>query len=219
MRVIGGSFRGRALLGPDGLETRPITDRVKETLFNILGVRLGTLGAIPPVEVLDVFAGTGSLGIEAVSRGARRCVFIERNRRTLRALRANLTTLGLSDSCAIVTDNAWAMRPPASAGGFGLIFVDPPYADAADTARVRDLLERLAAGLARDGLLVFRHEAHQDFPAGAVTGLRCADHRSYGRMRLLFYRRADAPEDAPGDDGGATTSTASEAAVPPDGGA
>ncbi len=214
MRVIGGSFRGRALLGPDGLETRPITDRVKETLFNILGVRLGTLGAIPPVEVLDVFAGTGSLGIEAVSRGARRCVFIERHRSALRALRANLAALGLSESCAVVADNAWAMRPPAGAAGFGLIFVDPPYADAADTARVRDLLTRLAACLARDGLLVFRLEARQDFPARSVAGLRCADDRSYGRMRLLFYVRAETPDHAPGAHAAGAPPAASDAQRP-----
>lgn len=219
MRVIGGSFRGRSLAGPEGTETRPITDRVKETLFNILGVRLGTLGAIPPVDVLDVFAGTGSLGIEAVSRGARRCVFIERNRRALRALRDNLTTLGLAEACAIVTDNAWAMRPPASAGGFGLIFVDPPYADVADLGRTRDLLERLAPSLAADGMLVFRHEVHHDFPAAGLAGLRCADDRSYGRMRLLFYVRADAPDTAPADAGAEAEPMTPDTAVPPESGA
>ena len=197
MRVIAGQFRGRALASPDGRTTRPITDRVKETLFNILGARYGRPGEIPDVEVLDVFAGTGSLGIEAVSRGARAALFVERDRHALAALRENLRTLHLISTCGIVSDNAWTMRPPAShqPGGFGLIFVDPPYRETDNALRVVDLLERLAPVLAPSGLLVYRYEHGRPFEPQQLRALVLDDQRAIGRMHLAFLM-ARPPETA-----------------------
>lgn len=187
MRVIAGTFRGRLLEAPPGRTTRPMTDRVKETLFNILGHRFATLGELPGFDVLDVFCGPGSLGIEALSRGARTCTFVERDRQALRSLRQNIQTLRLGDSSAVLPDNAWSMRPPHAANGFGLIFVDPPYRDAQDPLHVADLLERLAPSLAADGLLVLRHEAKsQPPPATELRSLQYVDERIIGRMRLLL---------------------------------
>lgn len=189
MRVIAGSFRGRPLEAPQGRTTRPITDRAKETIFNILGSKLGTLADLPDVDVADVFAGSGSFGIECLSRGARSCVFIERDRAALTALRKNLSALPLAPAQAkIAVSDAWRTTPtqPAAAG-FGLIFVDPPYRDVEDSTRVVTLLDRLASILAQDGLLVFRHEATTAFDAGQPTGLSCVDDRTLGGMRVLIY--------------------------------
>lgn len=202
MRVIAGKFRGRLLTPPEGRGTRPITDRVKETLFNILGHRCGTPGYLPDFEVLDVFAGTGGLGIEALSRGARRCTFVERERRALRVLRDNLTALDLGAAAPVLADNAWTMRPPPVPGGYGLMFVDPPYRDSADLLRAADLLERLAPALAADGVLVFRYEAAgTPFPFDALRSLRRVDERRCGHMCLVLLapHAPPPPVSQPGD--------------------
>ena len=208
MRVIAGQFRGRSLAAPSGRTTRPITDRVKENLFNILGHRFALPGQLPAVDVLDLFSGPGSLGIEALSRGARTCVFVERDRAALRALRQNLAALRLAPVTCVLAENAWTMRPPLrfpatpavepSAGeaarGFGLIFVDPPFRDATEVLQVADLFERLAPALAPGGVLVFRHEVPTPPPsADTLRDLQYFDERVYGRMRLLFLARRPAP--------------------------
>lgn len=192
MRVIAGRYRGRRLQAPAGTTTRPITDRVKETLFNILGSRWGTPGALPDIAVIDVFAGPGSLGIEALSRGARICTFVERDRRALRTLRENLTTLEAGTTGTILADNAWTMRPPCAAGSVGLIFVDPPYRDTARAARVLDLLERLAPLLSADGWLVYRHPIETTLDPTPLRGLRFVEERTYARMQIMFFTPADA---------------------------
>lgn len=194
MRVIAGKFRGANLAAPPGCETRPITDRAKETLFNVLGHKFGLAGVLPEVPVLDLFAGSGSLGIEALSRGARSCLFVERGRQALRVIRANLQKLRIEDVTATSAENAWTMRvPPADPDGYGVIFVDPPYRDVADTHRMTDLLERLAARLAADGVLVFRHEDKTDFPSDSLRLLKCIDDRAIGAMRIRYFQRATPP--------------------------
>ncbi len=187
MRVIAGNHRGRPLVAPQGMSTRPITDRAKETLFNILGNRFAQPGQLPACDVLDLFAGTGGLGIEALSRGARSCIFVERDRRALQCLRANLQTLGLAAQSTVLTDNAWTMRPPPSPAGFSLIFVDPPYRDADDPLRLADLLMRLAGVLAPGGLIVLRLETASPPALPELAPLACTDERSIGRMRLLLF--------------------------------
>lgn len=190
MRVVAGTFRGRLLAVPPGDTTRPITDRAKETLFNILGHRFGTPGTLPDVAVLDLFSGPGSLGIEALSRGAATCTFVERDRRAVSALRENISKLGLQDRAFVRTDNAWTLRLIRVEPGYGLMFVDPPYRDATEPARVSDLLERLSLCLAADGLIVFRQETTATPPSGAdLHLLRIVDEREIGRMRLLFLVR------------------------------
>lgn len=191
MRVIAGRFRGRPLAAPAGNETRPITDRVKESIFNIIGARLGTLAELPDVDVLDLFAGSGSFGIEALSRGTRSCLFVERNRAALQALRANIEELELPREAArISAENAWRFRPTApTADGFGLAFVDPPYREVEDALRTVELLETVAAALAGDGLLVFRHSIETGFDARGLHGLAIGDERAMGSMRVWFLTR------------------------------
>jgi 16S rRNA (guanine(966)-N(2))-methyltransferase RsmD len=201
MRVIAGTFRGRSLASPPGMTTRPITDRVKESLFSSLGARFGTLAELPAFDVLDIFSGTGGLGIEALSRGARSCVFVERDRRALKALNENIRKFRLETACKVLTCNAWSMRAPERPEGFGLIFIDPPYRDADDSMRVVDLIERLVPSLARDGVVVFRHDTHADFPVDAVRALCCVDQRKLRRMcltMLVHPGQADAGSAADG---------------------
>jgi 16S rRNA (guanine966-N2)-methyltransferase len=205
MRVIAGKFRGSKLDAPEGATTRPITDRIKETLFNIIGARLALPGFVPEVDVLDLFAGTGGLGIEALSRGARTCLFVEHDRRGVRTLRENVSRLGLTCAgptavCRICTDNAWSMRFPSIAGGYGLVFLDPPYRAAADPAgqlRVIDLLNRIAPVLSPSGLLVFRHQSATRLPLETLRGLRCVDQRELGTMRLWFFSPPTPPPTGP----------------------
>jgi 16S rRNA (guanine966-N2)-methyltransferase len=201
MRVIAGKLRGAVLQAPPGTDTRPITDRVKESLFNILGHRFGRPGFLPDIEVLDLFAGSGSLGVESLSRGARSCVFVERDRRALRVLRANIDRLGLSEVAQILTDNAWTMRiPHGTAEGYGLIFVDPPYRDASDPLRLLPLLQRLAPRLSQDGLLVLRQSASATPVTGELHSLSIADERTFGRMRVLLLAPSiPAPENGEED--------------------
>lgn len=194
MRVIAGSLKRSPLETAEGRDTRPITDRVKESLFSVLGSRFGTLGALPALDVLDLFAGSGSLGIECLSRGARACVFVERDRRAVLALRCNIERLRLKPVTRVLIGSAWTMRAPPPASGaetFGLIFVDPPYKELEQVVRVQDLLERLAARLDRDGILVFRHESRADFDPQSLRALRAVDERKWGGMRIWLMMRSE----------------------------
>ncbi|MBN2447844.1 MAG: 16S rRNA (guanine(966)-N(2))-methyltransferase RsmD, partial [Phycisphaerae bacterium] len=190
MRVISGRLRGQRVEAPPGLTTRPITDRVKESLFNILGARYGMPGRLPEIDVLDIFAGSGALGIEALSRGARGCVFVERDRHSLAVLRGNITRLRLGDECRVVAENAWTLRvPPARGDGYGLIFVDPPFRDVEDTLRVVDLLDRLGPRVSADGVVVLRHDVRTRFEPNGLLELHAVDDRRMGRNRLLLLAR------------------------------
>jgi len=187
MRVIAGRLRGAVLEAPPGRVTRPITDRVKEALFSVLGHRLGTAGALPDIAVLDLFAGSGALGIESLSRGARWCLFVERDRRAVRALRANLQKLRLLPLATVAVGNAWTMRiPPAPGEGYGLVFIDPPYAESGDRSRLAVLLERLVPRLAAGSLVVFRCPATVSIAPEALWPLCRVDERVYGGMRIVL---------------------------------
>ncbi len=200
MRVIAGEFRGTPLTAPAGDTTRPITDRAKETIFNVLGHRFGLPGYLPDFEVLDLFAGSGGLGIECLSRGARSCTFIERDRTALAALRGNIARLRLEPRTRVQRENIWTMRIPRSAAedGFGLVFVDPPYRDSNDAQSVLDLLERLAPRLSAGGLVVFRQGIAGELPVDRLVALRVCDERIIGTMRVtLLEHRAAADARSP----------------------
>jgi 16S rRNA (guanine966-N2)-methyltransferase len=125
MRVVAGSARGRRLEGPTGAGTRPTTDRVRESVFNALGSRIDLNGA----RVLDLFAGTGALGIEALSRGAAEAVFVEADRNAASTIRRNLAVTGLASRGKVVTQRAevW-LRSSDTPPAFDVAFCDPPYA-------------------------------------------------------------------------------------------
>lgn len=119
--MVAGEFGGRKLIAPDGLTTRPTTDKVRQAVFN----SLDSMGLVEDAVVADLFAGSGAMGIEALSRGAARCTFVERDRDALRALRANVQALGLEARATIVTSDVMAWVPAMR--GVDLALVDPPY--------------------------------------------------------------------------------------------
>jgi 16S rRNA (guanine966-N2)-methyltransferase len=180
MRIIGGADRGRRLRAPRGRGTRPTADRMRVALFDILGP--GVAGT----RVLDLFAGTGAVGIEALSRGAARAVFVERGREPLRALRANLAALGLGRGQArVVAGDAAAALPvvEGTEAPFDLVFLDPPYAG--------DLAARALAALVGSPVLhagtriVVQHSVHR--PLAIPPGLRPArEPRRFGDTALTF---------------------------------
>ena len=182
MRVIGGHDRGRRLRAPRGLRTRPTADRVRVTLFDVLGP------AVAGARVLDLFAGTGAVGIEALSRGAARVVLVERDQSALRALRANLAALGASRAAArVMAGDVLRVLPELGAqeGPFDFVFVDPPYAT---TLAGRTLEALAAARICRDGAeVVVQHSTRTVLPA--VRGLTAHRRpRQFGDTALTFLR-------------------------------
>jgi len=155
MRVIAGSLRRRTLEAPAGLATRPTSDRLRETLFNVLAPRMeGTV-------FLDLYAGSGAVGIEAISRGAERVVFVERAPSALKALRGNLERLGLRECFRIEASSVAAYLRRARVNeerGFDVVFLDPPYDAADEYATVLRLLGGVATGmLAEDAVVIAEH--------------------------------------------------------------
>jgi 16S rRNA (guanine966-N2)-methyltransferase len=180
MRLTGGLDRGRKLRAPRGATTRPTSAKVREAIFNILG---------PPGEtaILDIFAGTGALGIEALSRGTGNAYFVERDGRALQALHRNLKDLGLAARGRVVgTEAHAALRQLANEGlRFGWVFIDPPYA----ANLVTSVLEILAGGdlLASGGVIIVEHDK-RNVPPEAVASVRMTDRRFYGDTGVSFYR-------------------------------
>lgn len=179
MRVIAGTAKGRRLQGPPGRSTRPMTDRAKEGLFSAIAAHL------PGARVLDLYAGSGSLGLEAVSRGAAAAVFVERDRAALRALRANVVATGLGGEvvAADVEDALAGRRGPLVGEPFDLAFVDPPYDDS--LASVEATLAALVPWLAA-GALVVVHRCTGE-PRPECSGLEPAGDRAYGTAMLWRY--------------------------------
>jgi 16S rRNA (guanine966-N2)-methyltransferase len=196
MRIISGKLRGRILKGPRGMELRPTGDRLKETLFNILGSRIH--GAI----FMDVFAGTGSIGIEAISRGADEVLFIESNPDAVRLIRNNLESCGIRAGFRLIAQDVFAtlrqlgrQEVPAD-----IVFFDPPYR----FVPYGDLLDimfrmNIASG---DALCVIEHHAKAEVPEGG-PGYRRFRVVKQGDTRLSFFRgdavkENDPPPDADG---------------------
>lgn len=181
MRVIAGSARGRRLVAPPGSETRPTADRVREALFSILGA------PEPDAAVLDLFAGAGTLGIEALSRGAARAVFVDRSRTAARFLRRNLDDLGFGAASEVHVGDA--VRFAGRGGGirFSWIFLDPPYAGGLAEAALAALGGGPEPPLRPGGVVVVEHDRRTP-PADRHGHLVKADCRRYGDTELTFYR-------------------------------
>jgi 16S rRNA (guanine966-N2)-methyltransferase len=175
VRVVAGSVRGRRISAPPGTDTRPTTDRVREAMFNALG----SLGAVDGAVVVDLFAGSGALGIEALSRGAASAHFVESDRRAVAVIEENLTTLGLDDRGVV-------LRRPVEAAlddlpvPLDLVLADPPY----DFDGWATLLDQVAPRLADDGLVVIESGRAIDLPPGWER----VRERTYGGTVVLFAR-------------------------------
>lgn len=172
MRVIAGAAKGRRLVAPPGSGTRPTSDRVKEALFSMLQP------VLPGVAAIDLFAGSGSLGVEALSRGARHVTFVERERRALRALRQNLELTGFGDR-AVVVERAveTALEGTLPNGPFGLAFLDPPYDTPPD--RLDAVLAALVVHLAPSASVSVERSSRDPAPAWPDP-LRPTRERRYG---------------------------------------
>ncbi|MCP4248754.1 MAG: 16S rRNA (guanine(966)-N(2))-methyltransferase RsmD [bacterium] len=196
MRIIAGRWRSRRSEAPPSRTTRPMPDRIKEAVFDILGARWGSPGAVPPLWVADLFAGSGSLGLEAVSRGARGCVFVERDRAALRVLDRNISALDADQSLRVVKASAWVcpvewLVDPGQR--LSLLLVDPPYRDSADggpQGPVTRLLVRLGRCrvLADGAWLVLHHERRVQYDPAELERWALVDRREYGSAAVCFFQ-------------------------------
>jgi 16S rRNA (guanine966-N2)-methyltransferase len=170
VRIIAGEWRGRPLVAPAGRSTRPTTDRAREAWMSI--IQPGIVGAC----VLDLFAGSGALGLEALSRGAAEATFVEDDPRALTALRKNVAALGAADRVTIVRADAVRFVKTLEAGAFDIGFADPPYEKGLATAVAERWLDAAFAHI-----LGVEHSPREPLPQGA-------DSRRYGDTAITFYR-------------------------------
>jgi 16S rRNA (guanine966-N2)-methyltransferase len=178
MRIVRGSHGGRVLRAPHGAATRPTSEKVREAIFNILP-------DVEGMQVLDMFAGSGALGIEALSRGAAHATFIDQGKPALAAVRANLRELGLESRSTVLAGDAVSLAARhVPALPWQLVFIDPPYAS--------DLAVRAAQALhnlADDAVIVIEHD-RRNAPPEHVGSLLRTDERRYGDTLVSFYRVA-----------------------------
>src|ERR671929_2192761 len=180
MRIVGGRFRGRSLKGPSSDAIRPTSDRLRETIFNIL--QHGYDNPVPGARVLDLFAGTGAMGLEALSRGAAFALFVDEGAEARGIIRENVEALGLGGATRLFRRDATRLGPAAPNAPFSLVFCDPPYG--------RDLAPRALASCAEGGwltpdALVIAEEA-QDAALVLPRSFEEIERRAYGESKLVF---------------------------------
>lgn len=183
MRVISGTAKGRSLVPPPDRRVRPTTDRIKEALFSIIG---SLCGDITGFNVLDIFAGTGSLGIESLSRGAVKAVFIDNQRSSAALIKTNLDSTGFAGASEVlIADAATALAQMAIQGRtFNLVFADPPYSKGFAQLLLRQLASLPV--LANGALVVIETSSREDLPQSEGE-LKQIDRRTYGDTALVFY--------------------------------
>ena len=175
MRVVAGMYGGRRLVAPPGEVTRPTSDRVREALFSVLGA------SVQGARVLDLFAGSGALGIEALSRGAASAVFVDRAPRAIAAVQANLAALGIAAEVRRIEARAWLRTASMRGEAYDLVFLDPPYRRAGELGR--ELSDGLAAVLAPGGRVVT--ESNRRDPLELKLPL--LDERRYGDTVIRIH--------------------------------
>jgi 16S rRNA (guanine966-N2)-methyltransferase len=181
VRIVGGSLSGRVLRAPAGAATRPTSEKVREALFNILANRVGSLEG---VHVLDLFCGSGALGIEALSRGAAHATFVDAAKPALASTRENLAVLGVGDRALVVSGDAVAHAAKlVPVVPWKLVFVDPPYKSDLAT---RAVLALPAANLIPGGTIVIEHDRH-NAPPDPLGSLLRTDQRRYGDTMVSFF--------------------------------
>ena len=197
MRIIRGEFRNRRILTPKGLSTRPTPEMVREALFNILG------GRVVEARVLDLFAGSGGVGLEALSRGAESVLFVERDSKAITVLRRNIEAFGARGRARVLDADAYRRIPALVGCQFEFIFAAPPY----DNLNPGALLFGISRmNLLADGGVLVLQIPSADTPIPQAKGLVLFDERRYGRNQLTFYETAaetgpenhsDASEESP----------------------
>jgi 16S rRNA (guanine966-N2)-methyltransferase len=195
VRIVGGEWRGRRLQAPRGTGTRPTSDRAREGLFGALEARLGA--GLSGVAALDLFAGTGALGLEALSRGASRAVFVESDESAAGALEANVAALGAGERTTVVRGDAFAgaSARAVALGPFALLLLDPPYR--IEQALVWEAVERLDRDgcLDADPLIVYEHLRSAEVSAPA--GFEALRTYVYGDTAMTLFGRDDSDGKGP----------------------
>ena len=178
MRIITGSARGRRLVSPEDAQVRPTTDKVKESLFSIIQFE------IEGRSVLDLFAGSGQLGLEAISRGAEWCTFVDASAKSLAVVRKNIALTGFADKSEVVQRDAFAFLAAANRK-FDLVFLDPPY-DQGLCVRAAEVLPRV---LKETSVVICETHADETLPA-AIGSLRPVREYRYSAIKLTVFRKA-----------------------------
>jgi len=184
MRIVGGVLRGRKLLSPDGNATRPTSDRARESVFNILlHAKWLETGLLEDADVLDVFAGTGALGLESLSRGARHCVFIENDRKAAKTCQANIDAFDMDERTKLLTFDA--LKPPfrpEHTNPRTLVFLDPPYGKNMGCAALEALAKK--GWMKKGAVCVLEMDKKRTEPN--PEGFALADERAYGIALVRF---------------------------------
>ena len=179
MRIVGGEFRGRRLAAPRSDRIRPTSDRTRESVFNILSNRIELDG----LRVIDLFAGTGALGLEALSRGASFALFVEEAAEARGLLRENIEALGLQGRARIYRRDATNLGEPGTLLPFDLAFLDPPYGKSLGERAVRQLVD---GGWLKPGAMIVVEERMNAFPQ-ALEGIEAIDRRGFGDTEIAFF--------------------------------
>jgi 16S rRNA (guanine966-N2)-methyltransferase len=192
MRITGGRFGGRTLVAPPDARVRPTADKVRQAIFNVLAHNdFGRGFSVEGTRVADLFAGTGALGIEAISQGASFCLFVDESAESRALIRKNVEALQLTGATKIWRRDAMSLGPKSagSGGPFDLVFLDPPY----HKGMLPPAFESLLAGnwLAENAVLV--SETAGDEPFAPAPGLMLLDTRSYGDTSVRFLRKESGP--------------------------
>ena len=186
MRIVAGKFKGREIKGPASGATRPTSDRVRESIFNILAHGVDGF-ELDGCRVLDLFAGTGALGLEAISRGAKFCCFVEEDAGARGVIRTNADNCGVIGQTRIWRRDATDLGPCAPQSPYDLVFADPPYGKGLGE---KALVSVLNGGWLGAGGVVVLEEAARSVVT-EVQGLERLDHREYGDTQVLIYRFAN----------------------------
>ena len=185
MRITGGHSRGRILSSLRGLDIRPTSDKIKEAVFNILGQNFTGL------KVLDLFAGTGALGIEAISRGAERALFVDKSRQAVNLIKKNLAVCGYEDRGEVLQqDIIKGLKPDYLTGNdlFDIVFIDPPYGKDLIPSTLINLSEKKL--LAESFSIVVESSRDEELPS-VIDRLELSDTRTYGTTRIDFYQNRE----------------------------
>jgi 16S rRNA (guanine966-N2)-methyltransferase len=183
MRIVAGKFRGREIAGPSSGATRPTSDRVRESLFNILAHGIADF-SLEDARVMDLFAGTGALGLEAISRGAKFCLFVEDDAGARGVIRNNADTCGVIGQCKIWRRDATDLGPSAPQSPYDLVFVDPPYGKGLGEKALASLI---GGGWLSKGAVVVLEESEKAVVSD-VAELALLDARVYGDTQVRIYR-------------------------------
>lgn len=177
MRVITGSARGRRLKTPEGLAVRPTTEKVKESIFSVLHFSL------PGARFLDLFAGSGQMGIEALSRGAKLAVFVDQSKTSQEIIKDNLKSAGLIQNSRVVAMNACDFIR-STKDTFDIAFLDPPY----NKGLISDVIDELAKKMSDDGIIVCEYEKGEEIPESAGDFVKTRDYK-HSKTMVSVYKK------------------------------